>query len=122
MRTVIDESVLHRVRGNNAVMREQFEHLLEMSRQPRIDVQILPFDAGASPAQDGGTFVVMTFPVEMEGDPGLVYLELLIGGKYLEKPEDIATYQRGLARLHAQAASPKVSRGIIERRMKEVSR
>jgi hypothetical protein len=120
LRAVIDESVLHRPRGNGAVMCAQFEHLLEMSRQPRIDIQVLPFDAGANPAQDSGAFIVMKFPTEMEGDPGLVYLELLTGGHYLEKPEEVVEYQRALTRLHSLAASPEASRGIIERRLKEV--
>lgn len=117
---VLDESVLYRQRGDSEVMREQLEHLLEMAAQPRINIQVLPFDAGANPAQDGGTFTVMKFPPEMEGDPGLVYLELLTGGRYFEKPEEIARYQRALNYLHALAASPKASRGIIERRLKEV--
>lgn len=117
---VLDESVLHRLRGDAEVMRDQLEHLLEMTAQPRIDIQILPFDAGASPAQDGGTFTVMKFPPEMEGDPGLVYLELLTGGQYFEKPEEIARYQRALNYLHGLAASPTASRGIIERRLREV--
>jgi hypothetical protein len=122
LRRVLDESVLHRVRGDAAVMCEQLEHLLEMSKRPRIDIQILPFDAGASPSQDGGTFTLMKFPAEMEGDAGLVYIELTTGGQYFEKPEEIAQYQRGLTRLHALAANPDASRGIIERRLKEVRR
>jgi transcriptional regulator with XRE-family HTH domain len=122
LHAVLDESALHRPRGSGAVMRKQLEYLLEMSSQPRIDLQILPFDAGANPAQDSGAFIVMKFPPEMEGDPGLVYLELLTGGHYLEKPEEVAEYQRALTRLHALAASPEASRGIIERRLKEVKR
>jgi hypothetical protein len=122
LHAVLDESVLHRPRGSGAVMRKQLEYLLEMSSQPRIDLQILPFDVGANPAQDSGAFIVMKFPPEMEGDPGLVYLELLTGGHYLEKPEEVAEYQRALTRLHALAASPEASRGIIERRLKEVKR
>jgi transcriptional regulator with XRE-family HTH domain len=121
LHVVLDESVLHRMRGNRAVMREQLEHLLETSHQPRIDIQVLPFDA-ANPAQDSGTFIVMKFPPEMEDDPGLVYLELLTGGHYFEKPEEIAEYQRALTRLHALAASPEASRETIERRLKEVKR
>lgn len=117
---VLDESALHRMRGNRAVMREQLEHLLEMSQQPRIDIQVLPFDA-EYPTQDSGTFIVMKFPPEME-DPGLVYLELLTGGHYFEEPVDVAEYQRALTRLHSLAASPEGSRGIIERRLKEVKR
>lgn len=118
--TVLDESVLYRQRGDEVTMRTQLKHLLEMSKRPRVDIQVLPFDAGATPAQDGGTFTVMKFLPEMEGDPGLVYLELLTGGMYFEKPEEIAEYQRALTRLHALAADQKTSRGIIERAMKEV--
>jgi transcriptional regulator with XRE-family HTH domain len=118
--TVLDESVLYRRRGDAAVMRKQLAHLIELSERPRIDIQVLPFDAGSTPAQDGGNFVVMKFPPEMDGDPGLVYLELLTGGQYVEKPDEIAEYQRALTRLHALAADQKASRGIIERAMKEV--
>lgn len=119
---VLDESVLYRRRGDDEVMREQLAHLLEMSAQPRIDIQVLPFDAGATPALDGGSFVVMRFPAEMEGDPGLVYLELLTGGQYVEKPEEIAEYQRALTGLHALAANQKASRAIIDKALKEVKR
>ncbi|MGB3440073.1 MAG: helix-turn-helix transcriptional regulator [Actinophytocola sp.] len=118
--TVLDESVLHRQRGDEATMRGQLKHLLDMSDQPRVDIQVLPFDAGASPAQEGGTFTVMKFPPEMENDPGLVYLELLTGGQYFEKIEEITEYQRALTRLHALAADQKTTRKIIERAMKEV--
>jgi transcriptional regulator with XRE-family HTH domain len=118
--TVLDESVLYRRRGDAKTMRDQLKHLLEMSKQPRIDIQVLPFDAGSTPAQDGGNFVVMKFPPEMENDPGLVHVELLTGGQYFEKPDEIVEYQRALTRLHALAADQKVTRGIIERAMKEV--
>ncbi|MFC4852428.1 helix-turn-helix domain-containing protein [Actinophytocola glycyrrhizae] len=118
--TVLDESVLYRRRGDAVTMRDQLKHLLAMSERPRVDIQVLPFDAGASPAQDGGSFIVMKFPPEMENDPGLVYLELVTGGQYFEKPDEIAAYSRVLTRLHALAADQKASRGIIERAMKEV--
>ncbi|RZS44711.1 helix-turn-helix protein [Herbihabitans rhizosphaerae] len=119
--TVMDESVLLRKRGNPEVMREQFEHLLRMSERPRVDIQILPLDADATPSQDGATFTVMKFPPEMDGDPGLVYLEQLTGGRYIEKSDEIAEYRRALSRLQALAASPRASRGIIKRALKEVT-
>lgn len=119
---VLDESVLYRRRGDATVMREQLAHLLELSAQPRMDIQVLPLDAGSTPAQDGGSFVVMKFPAEMEGDPGLVYLELLTGGHYVEKPHEIAQYQRALTRLHALAVNQKASRAIIDKALKEVKR
>ncbi|WP_436499593.1 Scr1 family TA system antitoxin-like transcriptional regulator [Actinokineospora sp. HUAS TT18] len=118
--TVMDESVLYRKRGDAKVMHDQLAHLLRLSHRPRIDIQILPYDAGPSPAADCGTFTVLTFPPEIEGDPGLVYVELLTGGTYIEKKDEIAEYRRALTRLHALAADPKSSRAIIQRAMKEV--
>lgn len=120
--TVLDESVLYRIRGDAIVMHAQLKHLLEMSERPRIDIQVLPYDAGATPAQQGGTFTVMTFPPAMENDSGVVYLELLTGGRYIEEPEEITEYQWALTRLRALAADQKRSREIIKRAMKEVTR
>lgn len=118
--SVLDESVLHRKRGDSIVMREQLAHLLEMSERPRIDIQVLPLDAGAHPAQQGGTFTVMKFPADMVGDPGVVYQELVSTGLYIEDPEEIKLYERALARVHSLAATTEDSRRIIEHAMKEV--
>jgi transcriptional regulator with XRE-family HTH domain len=120
--TVLDESVLYRIRGGAITMHAQLGYLLEVSERPRIDVQVLPYAAGATPAQQGGTFTVMTFPPAMDNDPGLVYHELLTGGRYIEEPAEIAEYQRALTRLHALAADQQRSREMIEIAMKEVTR
>jgi transcriptional regulator with XRE-family HTH domain len=117
---VLDESVLYRRRGTETVMCDQLAHLIAMSEHPRVQLQVLPLDAGPAPAVDGGNFVAMTFPPDMEGDPGLVLLESLTGGIYLEKPDDIAEYQRASAILRSLAADRETSRAIIERAMKEV--
>lgn len=119
---VLDESVLLRRRGDGRVMREQLARLLELSERPRIDLRVLPLDAGSTPAQDGGNFKVLRFAPTMEGDPGVVYLELVGGGEYVEKQEEIAAYQRALDRLRAFAADQEASRGIIGRVMEEVAR
>ncbi|MGH3761014.1 helix-turn-helix domain-containing protein [Actinophytocola sp.] len=119
---VLDESVLHRPYGGAITMHGQLKRLLEMSERPGVDIQILPYDAGPTPAQEGGSFKVMKFPAAMEGDPGLVYLDLLTGGQYVEKPEEIAEYERAMTRLRALAASQTASRGIIRKVMKEVTR
>ncbi|HWE90307.1 MAG TPA: DUF5753 domain-containing protein, partial [Pseudonocardiaceae bacterium] len=118
---VIDESVLYRTRGDDTVMHWQLKHLLEMSEKPGIDIQILPLKAGGTPSQDCGTFKLMKFPLVMENDPGLVYLELPTGGKYVEKQEEIVVYERALTRLRALAADQKASRAIIRKALKEVT-
>jgi hypothetical protein len=119
---VLDESVLYRQYGGAITMHGQLERLLEMSTRPRIDIQVLPYDAGATVAQQGGSFVVMRFPAAMENDPGLVYLELLTGGQYFEEPAEIIEYRRALTRLHALAADQQRSGEIIKQAMKEVIR
>jgi DNA-binding XRE family transcriptional regulator len=119
---VIDESVLYRLYGGAITMYRQLGYLLEQSERPRIDLQILPSDAGATVAQQGGSFVVMRFPPAMENDPGLVYLELLTGGQYFENPAEIAEYRRAMTRLHALAADQNRSRDLIQRALKEVTR
>ncbi|HET9139262.1 helix-turn-helix transcriptional regulator [Actinophytocola sp.] len=119
---VIDESVLYRNYGGAITMYRQLAHLLEQSQRPRVDVQILPYNAGAAVAHQGGSFVVMRFPPAMENDPGLVYLELLTGGQYFENPAEIAEYRRAMTRLHALAADQNRSRDLIQRALKEVTR
>ncbi len=44
----LDEVVLYRRTGDTAVMHEQLAHLLRMSERPRIDIQVLPLDAGST--------------------------------------------------------------------------
>lgn len=118
--SALDESVLYRKRGDSTVMREQLAHLLTMSERPRIDIQVLPLDAGAHIAQHGGTFTVMKFPADMLGDPGVVYQEVAWTGLYIEEPDEIKLHERALARVHSLAATTEDSRRIIERVMEEV--
>jgi transcriptional regulator with XRE-family HTH domain len=117
---VLDESVLRRPYGGPAVLKGQLEHLLELSRRPGIDIQVLPYEAGPASAQQGGSFKVMKFPAAVDGDPGLVYLDLLTGGHYVEKAEEIAQYEHAMTRLRALAANQTASRGIIKKAMEEV--
>lgn len=118
---VLDESVLYRRRGTPQVMAAQIEHLIEGSQRPRIDLQVLPLDAGAHVAQQG-SFQLLKFPAEMVGDPGVVYLELVVEGRYYEDPKEIAWYDRAMTRLRVQAASPEQSRALLQRALKEATK
>ncbi len=118
---VLDESVLYRRRGTPQVMAAQIEHLIEVSQRPRIDLQVLPLDAGAHLGQSG-SFQLLKFPAEMVGDPGVVYLELVVEGRYYENPEQIARYDRAMTRLRVQAASQEQSRALLQRAFKEAAK
>jgi hypothetical protein len=41
---VIDEGVVHRRIGGRKVMHDQLIHLAEMSEQPKVSVQVVPFE------------------------------------------------------------------------------
>jgi transcriptional regulator with XRE-family HTH domain len=77
---VIDEAVVRRVVGGPSVMRAQLAHLAEMGQRPGIELQILPFEAGAHASPDGPFDVfVMTEPYPdvacMQTPAGAVYVE-----------------------------------------------
>ncbi|SFT96255.1 hypothetical protein SAMN04487904_11619 [Actinopolyspora lacussalsi subsp. righensis] len=82
-------------------------------------MQILPLDAGAHVAQQG-SFQILRFPTEFVGDPGVVYLELLVEGRYYEDPDEITLYERAMNDLRVRAAPPEESRTIVYRTLKEV--
>lgn len=109
--SILDEAVLHRVVGGPAVMKAQLERLIEASRQPRITIQVIPYEIGAHPALDS----IFTI-VEFDGDvPGVVYVEGLVGSIYLERPDDLDRYQEVFDRLSTIALSPDDSIALMQK-------
>jgi hypothetical protein len=60
LRVVLDEAVLSRPVGGDAVMRDQLIRLIEAARLPNVIMQILPFAAGPHAGMDG-TFAILEF-------------------------------------------------------------
>ena len=87
-------------------MREQLETLVERAAQPNVDLQLLPFKAGAHPAINS-TFTLLHF---REDVPDVVYVEGLLGEHYLEARTDIERYRRIFDQLRATALSPRTLR------------
>ncbi|WP_425566452.1 helix-turn-helix domain-containing protein [Nonomuraea roseoviolacea] len=108
---VIDEAVVRRALGGPEVMREQIDHLLEMTALRNVTVQVMPFDRGGHAAA-GGPFSILRFP---ERDlPDVVYMEQLTSALYLDKPAESENYTRVMDRLSIQAESPARSRRFLE--------
>ncbi|MFF8610612.1 helix-turn-helix domain-containing protein [Streptomyces sp. NPDC015346] len=57
---VLHEGALRQTVGGTHVMREQLEHLLDMSRLPNVRVQVLPYIAGAHPGMTSA-FTIVSF-------------------------------------------------------------
>jgi len=72
---------------------------------------VLPFSAGAHAAAGSGSLAILRFPDAPS--LGVVYLEALSGGVYLEDQADVARYVRAFALLRAAALSPADSAHLL---------
>ena len=109
---VIDETALRRPVGGGAVMRAQLRHLIEASRLPNVNIQVLPLSAGGHPAA-GGPLTMLRFG-ESEL-PDVVYLEQMLTAVYLTRPGDTAHYLDVLNRLAAQAEGFDATAATLKR-------
>ncbi|MDG9692733.1 helix-turn-helix transcriptional regulator [Streptomyces sp. DH17] len=116
---VLDEACLHRMVGSRQVMREQLEHVAEMSQLPHITVQVLPFDVGAHPGING-QYSILEFTDT--ADSSVVYIEGVTSDLYLEKAQDVQKYTVMYEHLRAQALNVEQSRQRIEDVAKEYAR
>ncbi|WP_328863279.1 helix-turn-helix domain-containing protein [Streptomyces sp. NBC_00306] len=107
---VLDESALRRVVGSPHLMREQLEHLNARAAEPHINVQVIPYTAGAHPGMTG-QFSILQF--DDSADPGVVHLERFTSDLYLEKPSDVQHYSMMYDHLQAHALNPDRTRDFI---------
>ncbi|WEO96864.1 helix-turn-helix transcriptional regulator [Streptomyces sp. FXJ1.172] len=107
---VLDEAALRRVVGSKLVMREQLDHLIEMSQLPHVTVQVLPFEVGAHPGLNG-QYAILEFTDA--ADSSVVYLEGVTSDLYLEKAQDVQKYAVMYEHLRAQSLNVEQSRQYI---------
>ncbi|MGW3030993.1 helix-turn-helix domain-containing protein [Streptomyces sp. NPDC001178] len=101
MWVVLSEAVLHQEVGGREVMREQLAHLLTMQERKWLDIQVLPFGAGAHTGLMG-SFNLLRFA----NDPDIVYTEDFIQGHMTANTD---AFKEGSARYdHLQAAALSV--------------
>jgi hypothetical protein len=113
---LIDESALHRWAGSAgagpAIMRGQLDRLRQISRDPRVRIQIVPYDVGLYEGVKG-PFVILEF-----ADPGrcdLLYLEDAKGDLVRAGSEDVERYFERFTSLADCAASARDLDGFLDR-------
>ncbi|WP_394622301.1 helix-turn-helix domain-containing protein (plasmid) [Lentzea sp. JNUCC 0626] len=136
---VISQHLLLDNVGGPAVMRDQLEHLLELSDLPNVDIQVL------SPENDDdddetlrnplrsklprlallgghravhGPFAILKFPIPE--DPGLVYIDTAVKGIFFEELDEIQRYEKIMNNLRAAALSQAKSRRLIDNLRKDI--
>ncbi|MGJ5897302.1 helix-turn-helix domain-containing protein [Streptomyces niveiscabiei] len=111
---IVGEAALYQEIGGPEVMREQLAHLLSFEDNPRINVQILPFAAGAH-AGLTGSFNVYRFA----DDPDIVYTEGYGDGYPTANPDTVKDCSLRYDHLQAAALSIKDSAELMRRVMEE---
>jgi len=110
---VIDESVLRRRFGDEAVMRRQLEHLSAAAELPNIEIRIYPL-AGDLPSLPVGAFSYMQFP-QVHDVPlhDIVSVENLDGNYDLEDEQETFRYRVAFEHLAKWSLDPDQSRSLI---------
>ena len=109
---VLNEAVIRRVVGGPGTMRAQLQHIADMADLAHVNVQVLPFRAGAHAAMNE-SFIILDFPVP--ADPDVVYLESQAGSLYLEQRPEVERYAAMFSHLIAKALDPDESRTLLAR-------
>ncbi|MEU9245802.1 helix-turn-helix transcriptional regulator [Streptomyces shenzhenensis] len=107
---VIDESVLLRVLGSRAVMREQLEYLVEMAGLPHVTVQIVPLDLTNASAPAIPVTYLRFGGLDL---PDIVYLEHIRSANFLEDRDETEEYRVALDRLADEALNPRESLALL---------
>ena len=109
---VIEESVLDRLVGGREVMREQLQHLLDLSERNNITLHVMPL---AVAVHDGleGEFILLEFAEALS----IGYVEFPDGTVYVQDQDQVAAYTKAAERMCAAALSPHDSVKAIKSRL-----
>jgi transcriptional regulator with XRE-family HTH domain len=112
LEAVLDESVLHRQRGDRPVMHAQLLHLADVSEQPNVTIRILPFDKNHGLAVD--SFAILKFGQgEEEVLRDVVSIEHLSNELYFEGENDTFMFILAFDLLKGESLAPEESRELI---------
>ncbi len=101
---VLDEAAVRRVVGGPDVMRAQVARLIEACSKPTIEIQILPFVAGAHAAM-GGPFTILDY-ADPVLDPTIVYVDHDATTALLEEEQQVSRHRLIFDHLRAKALDP----------------
>ena len=111
---ILSEAALYQEIGGPKAMRGQLAHLLASENNPRINIQILPFSAGAHAGLQG-SFTLFRFA----SDPAIVYTEGYGSGYPSANPDTVKDCSLRYDHLQAAALSLRDSAELIRRVMEE---
>lgn len=117
---LLHESILRQRVGGDEITARQFEHLLNFSEQPNIEIRVLPDRAWSHIAAgivSGFTLYDLPSPL-----PVVVYIDSSTGSMYRQDP-DIDLFKKAFETLWAdEALTPEASLARIAQELKDVTK
>jgi transcriptional regulator with XRE-family HTH domain len=114
---VLDEAALRRLVGGPEVMRAQLEHLIRLSAESDIFLQVIPFTAGAQILVDL-PFAILAFPDL--ADPDVVCIRYPTGTVWIEDTPEVRAYSTLFCHLQAVALSQDDSAALMASVLKDL--
>jgi hypothetical protein len=112
--SILHEACLRMAVGGDEVMVGQLEHLLTSAESPHIELQVMPFAAGAQ-----GMHMLPFNLLRFRDSPSLLYMETAQGGRLVYAPATVADAQDDYDRIRANALSLTDSLALIKTVLKE---
>ncbi|MFD5110924.1 helix-turn-helix domain-containing protein [Streptomyces sp. NPDC058391] len=113
---VIWEAALRQLMGGPEVMKRQLAHLCHLSELPNVQIQVLPFHAGAHPCS-GGPFNILSFGEDEAVD--VVHMDAIGSTIWIENAEESAVFATLFDRAARASMSPYDSIRFIDSLGKE---
>lgn len=117
---ILDEAAVRRAVGGAKVMSAQLGRIIEACQLPTVEVQVLPFAAGAH-ASMGGAFTILDY-AEPVLDPTIVYVDNDTNTLLLEEERQVSRYKLVFDHLRAKALDPDQSADFLVRISVELRR
>lgn len=107
--SVIDEGVLRRPMGDSGLMRDQMGRLLDVVKNPRVTIQVVPYSAWCAVGLQASFTIA-----ELRGSPHSVYVESAPSGLTVGERATITTLVGRFDALRSAAFPQSLSLGIVE--------
>jgi transcriptional regulator with XRE-family HTH domain len=123
LEVVLNEAIVRRPIGGEAIMARQLDHLAEASELPNVSLRVMPFSVGLHHGIMSGPFVMLRFPTDGDGreaEPPTVYCDGFTGDLYLDKPHEVERYGAAFQSIWRTALDEPTSKDLIVKMAREL--
>lgn len=115
LHAAVNEQALRLSVGTPDIMREQYQHLINLARQPHITLQVVVPERGRHDATAGQFFVL-----DFDKARSIAYAELQDGAIYIQHPGRVDTYKESSRSLQEVALPPEDSVKLVAELIKKL--